>query len=215
MPQHVAKQGDTIVSIADRYGFNWERIWNLPENAKLKQTRKDPGVLYPNDVVVIPEIKVKTVSAEMCVRHRFRYKRQMAIFRVTVEDSAGKACPGKKFVLYVDGSKHEGTTDSSARIEQEIPANSKKGKLTVWLEDEDNTILKWDLQLGYLDPVETATGVQARLANLGFPLGEITGQIGPETESAIRSFQIVHGLTVNGELNDEVRNKLKELHDKN
>ena len=97
-------------------------------------------------------------------------------------------------MLEIENLKHEGVTDSGAVIELEIPASARRGKLTVWLEDEDETILIWNLKLGHLDPIDTITGVQARLSNLGFPVGEINGQMSAETTSAIQTFQIVHGL---------------------
>jgi len=214
MPVHNVIQGETIISIAGRYGFNWETLWNHGDNAELKQKRQDPGILLPGDVVVIPEIAPKTVSAEMCNRHRFRLSKQLAIFRVKVEDSAGKPCPGKKFLLEIGTLKIEGVTDGGALIELKIPAQAQQGKLTVWLEDEHQTILNWNLKLGHLNPINSISGIQARLSNLGFPVGEINGQIGPQTTSAILTFQIVHGLTASGVVDNQLMQKLKELHDR-
>jgi len=84
----------------------------------------------------------------------------------------------------------------------------------VWLEDENNTVLNWNLKLGHLNPITTISGVQARLSNLGFPVGEIDGQMKPETTSAILAFQIVHGLTASGVIDNNVQQKLKQLHDR-
>lgn len=214
MLEHNVIQGETIISIASSYGFNWETVWNLGENAELKQQRQDPSILFPGDVVVIPEVIQKSVSAPMCNRHRFRLKKQMAVFRVKVEDAAGKPCSNKKFSLEIEKLKLEGSTDGSALIELKIPAKAQQGKLMVWLEDENNTVLNWNLKLGHLNPITTISGVQARLSNLGFPVGEIDGQMGPETTSAILAFQIVHGLTASGVIDNNVQQKLKQLHDR-
>lgn len=214
MPVHNVVQGETIISIADKYGVSWETVWNAGENARLKQEREDPSILFPGDQVVIPETTPGSVAAAMGGRHRYRLKKQTALFRVKVEDAAGQPLPGKKFLLEIETLRHEGVTDEGAVVELEIPAAARSGKLIVWLEDEKNTVLSWNLKLGHLDPVETVTGVQARLSNLGFPVGEISGQMGTATEAAIRAFQIVHGLPADGQLSDAVRQKLEELHDR-
>ncbi|MBC7927680.1 MAG: LysM peptidoglycan-binding domain-containing protein, partial [Bryobacteraceae bacterium] len=39
MKQHIVQAGDCVSSIAEYYGFDWERLWNLPENATVKQSR--------------------------------------------------------------------------------------------------------------------------------------------------------------------------------
>ena len=56
---HKVKQGECISSIAEDYGFSWERIWNDLNNEELKQKRKDPNILYPGDEVVIADKEVR------------------------------------------------------------------------------------------------------------------------------------------------------------
>jgi len=56
---HQVQQGECLVSIAESYGFFWETRWNLPANKLIRDTRRDPTVLLPGDVVTIPEKTVK------------------------------------------------------------------------------------------------------------------------------------------------------------
>jgi hypothetical protein len=50
----------------------------------------------------------------------------------------------------------------------------------------------------YSDP--TVSDVQADLANLGYYAGAIDGVLGPDTRTALTSYQIDHGLQVTGSL---------------
>jgi peptidoglycan hydrolase-like protein with peptidoglycan-binding domain len=50
--------------------------------------------------------------------------------------------------------------------------------------------------------------VQQRLRDQGFYYGEVDGRGGDETSAAIRRFQIRHGLTVTGQLNEETMHSL-------
>ena len=58
---YVVKPGDCMASIAVEHNFLWETLWNLPENAALKDSRQDPYVLLPGDQVFIPELRPKEV----------------------------------------------------------------------------------------------------------------------------------------------------------
>src|SRR6202050_1256185 len=50
--------------------------------------------------------------------------------------------------------------------------------------------------------------IQQRLKDQGFYYGEVDGRGGEETSAAIRRFQIRHGLTVTGQLNEETMHSL-------
>ena len=71
----------------------------------------------------------------------------------------------------------EGTTDGNGRIERPVPVNAQRGTLAI------GSFIR-DLEIGYLNPPsetgdEGVSGMQARLANLGFDPGPVDGQLRP------------------------------------
>ena len=97
-----------------------------------------------------------------------------------------------------------------------IPADTRSAELHAWLqltpEDPEEEFF-WSLALGALDPMETVTGVQARLNNLGFCCGKVDNVVGPRTRAALRAFQSSENLEVTGEVDDATRSKLLAAHD--
>jgi nucleoid-associated protein YgaU len=54
--RHFVQQGECLSRIARRYGVReWRVVWDSPENEQLRAKRQNPNVLYPGDVVVIPD----------------------------------------------------------------------------------------------------------------------------------------------------------------
>ncbi len=205
MPNHTVQQGECISSIAAEYGFSPDTIWNDPANSRLKALRKDPNVLYPDDVVVIPEKQDKQFDAATEKRHRFKRKGVPAKLRLRILDGDVPRA-NVNYRLIIDGTTYEGTTDGDGKLEHSIPPGAKEGQL----------ILEGDvpipLSLGEMDPVDTTSGVQGRLLNLGFDCGALDGNSSPQLEEALRAFQTKHGLPVTGQADEATQNKLKEEH---
>ncbi|MBN1766856.1 MAG: peptidoglycan-binding protein [Sedimentisphaerales bacterium] len=204
MAEHTVKQGDCIASIAMKYGFWGKTLWNLSENSELKKIRKDPNILLPGDTVFIPEKEIKEESCETEKKHRFRRKGVPEKLRIVLKVEGEPRADAKCHIL-IDGRLTEDVTDSEGRLTIAIPPNAQKGKVTLVDGGEE-----FELDLGGLDPITEITGVQARLANLGFDL-DVTGHMDQKTKDAIKEFQRRHDLTVTDELNDDLRNKLKEV----
>jgi N-acetylmuramoyl-L-alanine amidase len=207
MPLHNVSQGDCFLSIADKYGFFWETLWNHPRNAELKKARKDPAILYPGDVVFVPDKQEKVVSKSTGQMYKFKMKNVPAKLNVRFLDDEDKPRANLKYVLDIDGKEFKGTTDGNGAINVSIPPGAKSG--TIVFEDEDE---EYDLFLGYLDPIEKLTGVQARLKGLGYYDGETSDEMNPETEQAIKDFQEANKMEITGQLDDSLRNKLKSVY---
>jgi len=199
MPDYKVKQGDCISSIAQGHGIPWEKIWNHPKNANLQQTRKDPNVLYPGDVVFVPDKEKKEESGATEQKHRFRAKGSLVKIRVrfTIDDQPRANEPYK---LESEGVSREGTTDGDGYLEENIPANAKGGRLII---GEGNSQDIYEIKLGTVDPIETDDGIRCRLFDLGYDAKD-------DFAEAIRTFQKKEGLTVTGNVDDATRTRLKE-----
>jgi len=206
MPEYIVKQGDCLSSIGHKYGIFWEKIWNHPKNAKLRAKRQDPNIIYPGDVIFIPDKEEKEESATTEQRHRFRVKGVPAILRLQFKNG-DKPRANEPYTLEIDGNLFSGRTDKEGRISHPIPPNAKKGKVLLGEHKEE-----YILELGHLDPIEEVSGVQARLNNLGFDCGKIDGKLGPKTEASLKEFQKQYGLVVTGKMDEQTINKLKQVY---
>lgn len=209
---HKVSQGECLSSIAKRYGFtDYRVIYNHPSNAAFKQKRPNPNVIFPGDIIVIPDNELKEEPGATEKKHVFKLKRDEVKLRLIVKDDQDNSFANTRYELKIDDLRFTGKTGGDGKIEQEIPADARTGELAVF--PSDDVVAIFSLELGELDPVEENTGVQARLNNLGFHCGAVDGMIGPMTQGAIRSFQKKNGLPETGNADTATRNKLKQVHD--
>jgi hypothetical protein len=204
--EYRVKTGDCVSSIAHRNGLFWETIWNHPENQSLKSERVTHTKLYPGDEIFVPTIVLRDESCSTDAKHRFRRKGVPVIFRVQIMRN-GIPIADEDFEFEIDGQEFEGTTDSDGYVEQKIPPNAQRGRILI-----PNQDIEAEFRLGYLDPVSTVAGVQARLANLGYDCGKVDDDYGERTRNAIAAFQHRHKLDGSGDINEETRSKLVEMH---
>jgi len=215
--KHRVQSGDCLSSIARRHGFSdWRRLYDHPDNAALKNKRPNPNLIHPGDDVVIPERQPGEKSAATDQKHQYRIVGNKTYLRLRLQDQAGRALAGKKYRLEVAGARagpFEGDVGGDGIIEHEIPPDAGSGSLTLLLDRGDPpATLVLVLHIGHLDPVEEVSGVQGRLANLGFDCGEVDGYAGPATADALKDFQVACGFTPDGHATDETKTKLRDLH---
>jgi hypothetical protein len=198
--RHSVQQGECLSSIAVDHGMSWEKIWNHGDNSELKRQRKDPNVLFPNDVVVIPDVEAKEQSCATDQRHEFKTKRKPTHIkiRLTIDDEPRTSLP---FELRLADQVVTGATDGSGYFEADVPADVQSGLLLL---GDTEPREQYELSFGALDPVDTDEGVAKRLQNLGFHTD------GDDVSGAIALFQMHHKMQVTGTVDDALRNKLKE-----
>ena len=213
MPKsHIVQQGECISSIAHRYGCrDYLTLWEDAANAGLRKLRPSPNLLYPGDVVAIPDKGLKVEPRPTGRVHQFQLKSNPRILRLTLRHDDGSPLAGERYKLECGGKVLAGSTKGDGTLEQPIAKDAQTAILR-FLDRE------WNLNIAHLNPMENApddgiSGCQARLRNLGYDPGPIDGIAGPKTERAVRHFQADHPpLAVDGLCGAKIKAKLKELH---
>lgn len=209
MPQHIVRQGECFSSIAADYGFFWETLWKHPENARLARERRDPNVLFPGDVVYVPEKQIKEHLGQTEKRHTFQRKGTPALLRLRLL-SEGAPRSGIDYRLVIDGSLFSGTTDGDGRLKVSIPPGARKGMLVLLLGEQTE---EYALDLGCIDPADKLSGAQARLRNLGYDARaeDARGDEVHRVTGALSAFQRDHQLPITGQLDAGTTAKIKEI----
>jgi hypothetical protein len=212
MPDYTVRQGDTLAKIAKDFNLaSWKRIYDHPNNGSFRKDRPNPNLIYPGDVVFVPDREDRDESRATGAKHQFVHKRPTQTLRVAVEDMDRQRLANQPYKLWIDGEFSTGTTDGEGNIEKEIPLKASQGLLKV-------ADYQWKLAIGHLNPMDKNTpdqgtsGAQGRLLNLGYPVGSVDGICGPRTKASLRYFQADEHLPETGELDAATRAKLLEVH---
>lgn len=215
MPIVTVVAGDCIVSIAAAQGFRAETLWNHGENAALKALRGNPMVLHQGDKVFIPEREDKQVEKPAGATHRFVF-RAMPVTKLEVQlfDFMGEPRANMPCIVDIDGELREGrSTDGDGFIREPISPLARTARIRFTGDDLPPWDEEWlEFDLGHVDPIDTVTGVQQRLLNLGAPAQQVTGDMDERTQRSLRWLQRQHGLPVTGENDGATLAKLLEEH---
>jgi hypothetical protein len=208
VPNYKVVEGDCILNIAAQNGFPWDKIWNHPNNADLKQRRNDPNVLLPGDIVHIPDktLRIESKSTDQC--HEFVKKVSLAQVRLRLLDAKRQPRASIPYTATVDGVDFSGQTDGDGYLILNVPPTARD--LILRVTDGQRTEA-YALPLGAIDPIDSLTGVQQRLANLGYPCTP-TGSLDEVTTIALRAFQTETSLPVTGAIDETTRQKLQQMH---
>jgi Putative peptidoglycan binding domain/LysM domain len=188
MSYYTVQQSDCLSSIAAKFGFaSYRLIYDHSNNAEFKVKRPNPNLIYPGDVLFIPDKEVKALAVPTGSLHRFKLRTSKTRLRLVLTNMGGERLAGLAYTLTVGGSVREGTTGGDGMIDEPIPPDASSAQLSL----KDGKIVK-QLVLGALDPIDTVSGYQARLRNLGYACGPVDGVAGPLTARGVRAFQDDH-----------------------
>lgn len=189
-------------------------------SSEFRQSRSQTEILYPEDKVSIPDRQQKSVAAAANQRHVFRVKGKVVeCLRLFIRDTDGKCCKNTRFVCELDAVGDEteevleGTTNNEGLLELDLPPKASGGLLRLFSQaDNPSPSHLMRLAFRWLDPVDTKTGLQARLNNLGFSCGKVDGLMQTKTTQAVRDFQRFFKLAVDGIVGPNTRAKLEAEH---
>jgi LysM repeat protein len=202
---YTVKQGDHISSIAHDSGFvSWKTIWEDGSNSSLKQKR-NPNVLYPGDVVNVPEKQKKEESVPTTDYHNFQTIGEPLQLKIVVLDWAGNPVVDTDVNIELSSAESQKTGGDGSVKKNIHPGADRTGKLLV-------KGYELGLKVGHLDPVEELSGQVWRLNNLGYRAGDPKDKQDPDFLSAVEEFQCDHSLTVDGICGPNTQSKLKEVH---
>ncbi len=200
--KYTVKQGDCVSSIAYEHKMFPKTIWDHPDNAELKKLRKDPNALFPGDPLVIPEKQLKEEQCQPEQKHSFKRKGVPEKLRLQLltgdeeDDAPRKGIPYTLDITTKSGRsvpQKKGKTNSKGFLVESIPPDALKGKIVL---DEGDDEQVHEGMLGHIDPIDTISGVQARLNNLSYNCGYEGGILDPMTRNAVRNFQADNDLEV-------------------
>ncbi len=204
--RYTVKQGDHLTALAERHGFErYESIWDHPDNAELKQLRKNPNVLFPGDELTIPDRETKIVDVPSSAMHRFVVRRSRLALRIVLLDSSGQPVPDEACTLQVEGDPDDLMTDPGGKVERRIAPSDRRASVTF-------AGVEVPIDVGFLDPVDEVSGWQARLVNLGYLETPIDDEADPEVLSAVEEFQCDHDLPITGQCDAGTRQELLDAH---
>jgi N-acetylmuramoyl-L-alanine amidase len=211
--KHTIKEGEGTTKVADSYGFFADTVWNASDNSALKDKRKDMNILYPGDVLVIPAKRTKWIDVSPGSSYRIQRKGIPAALRVRfltgevpragidyfmcTETSSGDPIPDR-----------QGTTDDGGWVNEPLPPSAVKVTITLATDPEQE---EYEFEIGQVNPIDTVSGLRARLVNLGYSCGDENGEeLGELTKAALSAFQGDYGLTITGKADSATRDALQQ-----
>lgn len=213
MAKHEVKPGECMSVIAAQHGFHdYSVLYDHPDNKKLKKARPNPNVLDPGDKVAVPKLAERWERAPVDSVTQFKLVVPKKELRIVLKDRHGEPLADEPYDLTVEGQAPltDQRTDGDGLIKQPVPLGATRATLEV-------RGRKLKLELGGLNPAwdtpdDGVRGAQARLHNLGFNVGPEDGELGRRTHAAIAMFQHEQGMTIDGELTEELANALRDAH---
>lgn len=163
MQPYVIKQGDFLALLAHKFGFDADTVWNDPSNADLKKVRSDPNILWPTDILHIPDpIEKEPVTHALVTGQTNAFVADVPTLSVSLRFAdAPLASQGYTVPELPDLVGLTTTADGTATFE--IPVTL--GAFTIAFTESG---LAFTCNTGALDPIDTVSGVFQRLQHLGY-----------------------------------------------
>jgi hypothetical protein len=164
MQPYVIRQGDYLHKIAHRFDFDADSVWNDPSNDDLRKLRPDPNLLFPGDLLHIPD-QQDPPGHKLAVGTTNEFEAPDAPTATVTQTFVGTDpadYASRAFTVSELDQLTGLTTDADGKATFPVPVTLDA--VTVVFTDTGET---WRLRIGHMDPIDTLAGVFKRLQNLG------------------------------------------------
>ncbi len=190
MQPYVLKQGDYLANLAHRFGFDADAVWNDPANAELRQLRPNPNILWPSDILYIPDqVSKKAETYPLAAGQMNAFVTSPPTVTVTVRFTASSFA-SQGFTVPEQEQLTGLTTTGDGTATFDIPVTLSE--FTIVFTESGTT---FSFGVGHLDPIDTLSGVAQRLQNLGYlsPKTEISTDNVDAIRVGLRAFKASQG----------------------
>ncbi len=207
---YTVKKGDWLSKIARRYGLSsWKVIHDHPDNEEFKKKRPDPNLIYPGDIIFIPQPEFLELEPKRIHSDGYKIKAEPPQYEeidMIMHDHEGKAVADEPYTITIGGFKIEDKTEKDGRILLKFaPELLDFGYYVLDFQGR-----QYKLGIGDVDPVNEMPGLIHRLVSLGY--AESAEDAESNLESCIKRFQDDHGIKVTGEADDATLDKLEKVY---
>jgi hypothetical protein len=209
---YVVKQGDYLTKLAYLMGFKASDVWDDPQNADLKASRASMDVLYPTDVIYIPDTAPEPQALAGGTANAYAAD----VPKVTVDllfsdlDKPLANEPCEITGLSGSDASDPKTTDGDGKLSLEVPVTIREFNIKFPGKD-----LEFTVAVGDMDPHTVDSGIMMRLQKLGY-MPDVTDDSEDDVAAmmsiALFAYQTDNGIPVTSTIDDATRSAILAEH---
>jgi hypothetical protein len=166
MEPYVIRQGDYLLKVAYKFGFEADPVWNDPSNDDLRKLRPNPNILLAGDILHIPDqVDKKAASFDLAIGSTNTFVAPPPpTVTVTVQfvDGDDAVYASKAYTIEELDQLTGLKADGQGVVTFEAPVTLDEATL-VFTESGET----WVLAIGELNPIDSLSGMLQRLKSLG------------------------------------------------
>jgi hypothetical protein len=204
----VVRSGQHLALVASQAGCSGAAILSHPGNSHLA-SRPHPGMLDPDEVVIIPDPRLKHLELASGSAHKVVVRAPSCRLSLELKGFGQAVTSAKTVALAVGPRAAEPIVLERGVLSAPVAVDCTGMTVDITV---DGTRVAWTLRPGELRRCETDEGARQRLRNLGYYRAVAPSDDARELRSAVEEFQHDHGLPLTGVLDDHCRNRIAEVY---
>lgn len=160
---YVIRQGDYLTKLAFVMGFDADEVWNHPKNAELKARRANPNILYPGDILFVPNDPPTAAPLQVGAVNRYLGRIPTVVVRVTLLRADRTPIANTDCWIHGLGEVSAARSDADGTVSVSVLITVDDFIVVIDGEPAPLRVL-----VGHLDPKDEDSGVLQRLENLGY-----------------------------------------------